>query len=153
MIKQTKDYEMIKKMLIEDKELFERISDDYTDISKYDPSKSEWLGWFDGDECKALLSIHEENAVVLNIHIHIPAKNRGKDSFAMGNGLLRHLEKTCLKRFVKINAKIPQIYPDVIKYAEKNGFEIEGIDKMSYIKKGKLYNRVILGKLIVRSYE
>lgn len=150
MIRQTKDYEMIKKMLIVDKELYERISDDYTDIEKYDPSKSDWLGWFDGDECKALLSIHEENAVVLNVHIHIPAKHRGKGSFMMGNSLLKHLEKNCLKRFVKINAKIPELYPDVIRYAEKNGFEVEGIDRKSYIRDGKIYDRFMLGKLIER---
>jgi len=136
-------------MLFTDDELYKRISDDYTHIVRFKPEKSIWLGWFD-DECKALLSVHEENAIVLIIHIHIPLKYRGKDSFKMGNGLLKHLEDICDKRFVKINAKIPEMYPDVVKYAEKNGFEREGIDRQSYIKNGEISNRIILGKLIKR---
>jgi hypothetical protein len=136
-------------MLLGDKELFDRISDDYTDPKNFHPEKHLWLGWFDGKICKGILQVSEENSIVLIIHINIMKKHRA-NAFEIGNGLLRHLEKTCHKRFVKINAKIPVIFPDVVKYAEKNGFEKEGIDRMSYIKNGVVHDRVMLGKLIER---
>jgi RimJ/RimL family protein N-acetyltransferase len=148
LIKITKDYEMIRKMLFDDKELYERISNDFTTPERWHPEKSEWVGWFEDGECLALLSAHEESAVCFIIHIHIPAKNRGKKSFEMGNGLLEWLIKKSDKRFVKINAKIPVINRDVIKFAEKNGFEKEGIDKKSYIKNGKYHDQVCMGRII-----
>lgn len=150
MVKKTTDYAMIEKMLKGDKELFERMSDDYTKCIKYDPSDSDWLGWYDGDECQALMSVHPETSIVLIVHIHIPKKFRGKDSYKMGNELLRYVETTCNERFVKINAKIPAIYMDVTKFAQKNGFMIEGIDRHSFIKNGRIYDRLILGKIIER---
>ena len=62
-----------------------------------------------------------------------------------GNELLTWLIKNRGKNFIKINAKIPLLYPDVINYAKKNGFELEGIDKMSFVKNGTIYDKAILG--------
>jgi hypothetical protein len=140
---------MIKRMLFGDKELYDRISDDYTAKAEFNPFNYSWLGWFEGKICKGLLQIHEENAIVLVIHINIMKKYRD-NAFEIGNGLLRHLEKTCPERFVKINVKIPVIFPDVVRYAEKNGFVKEGTDRQSYKKNGKIIDRVMLGKFIER---
>lgn len=148
MIKQTKNYEMIRDMLFNDKELYDRISDDYTDAENWQPDKSIWIGYYENDECLALLSASDENAIVLNIHLHIPEKNRGKDSFKIGNGLVKFIEKHCDKRFVKINVKVPVIFKDSIRFSEKLGFLKEGVDRMSYIKNGKIIDRIMFGKII-----
>ena len=148
MIKQTKDYEMIKSMIIDDTEMFDRISDDYTDLSKIDISQSIWLGYFKDGICQGLLSAHEENAIVLNIHIHIPIKYRGKHSVEICTRLIDYLYKNSDERFVKINIKVPVIYPDVIKFAKKCGFEKEGIDRKSFKKNGLFHDRIIMGKII-----
>jgi len=148
MIKEITDYSVVNKMFFDDEELFDRISDDYTSTYKWNPAAYQFLGWFDGDVCKAVLQIHHENEIVLIVHINIPKKYRGQDSFRMGNGLLKHLEKNCDKKFVKINAKIPVCYPDVIKFAHKNGFCVEGIDRKSYVKNKRYFDRAIMGKVI-----
>jgi len=148
MIKQTQNYEMIKTMLLDDKELFNRISDDYTNTALWDPKKSIWVGYFDNEDCMALLSVHEENSIVLNMHMHIPKKNRGKKSFKIGNSLIDYAIEHCNKRFVKINVKIPVIYQDVIKFAKKVKFEEEGLDKKSFKKNGKIFDRIIMGRVI-----
>lgn len=147
-IQQTKDYEMIKDMFLNDTELYERISDDFTDPEKFVPENSLYLGWFEDNICKAVLMIHPENAIVLNIHMHIPKKYRGKNSLKMGLGLIEHLIETRNKRYVKINAKIPDLFPDVIRFAEKCGFQKEGTDRKSHIKNGKYYDRILYGRII-----
>lgn len=148
MIQETENYNMIKDMLLNDEELFERISDDFTNPDLFDPAKQKWLGWFEDNECLGLLSVHPENAIVLNMHIHIPGKYRGERSFEIGNGLIQFLIDNCNKQFIKINIKIPEIYPDVIRFAEKCEIEKEGVDKHSFLKNGEIYNRIIMGKII-----
>ncbi|GEM_PF-3666357 len=148
-IKQTKNFKLIKKILF-DPEMFARVSDDYTNTDNFNPEKSEWFGCFENDQCKGLLSVHEENAVVLNIHMHIPRQFRGNDSLKIGKSLIDYLENNCDERFVKINAKIPVLFPDVIKFAKKCGFKKEGNDRKSYLKVGKYYDRIMFGKKIKR---
>lgn len=147
-IKITKDYKMIKKMLLEDKELYERISDDFTNVDKLRLGESEWFGFFENGDCLGLLSVHEETAVVMNIHIHIPKKNRGPRSFEIGNGLIDYVVENCDKRFIKINLKIPVCFPDVVKFAEKCGFEREGTDMLSHFKNGEKFDKACMGRTI-----
>ena len=71
-----------------------------------------------------------------------------ESSFLIGNSLLTYLENNCHDRFVKINAKIPIFNKDVVKFAQKNGFEIEGIDRKSYVKNGQHFDRIAMGKII-----
>jgi hypothetical protein len=148
MIKITKDYKMIKDILLNDKEMFDRISDDYTNPENFNPSKVNWIGFFENNKCLGLLMVHEESSIVLNIHMHIPKKYRGKRSFEIGHGMIEYLCTYCDERFVKINAKIPTIYPDVIRFAEKCGFEMCGIDTKSFLKNSKYYNRFCFEKII-----
>ena len=148
MIHRTVDYPMIKEMLTSDPDLFDRVTDDYVESASWTPERSLWLGWFEGDECKSLLEVVPDSMVVVSIHIYTPKKNRGKASFVMGNGLLNYLIDNLDNRVAKINAKIPVLYPDVIRFAEKNGFEKEGVDRQSHMKGGKLHDRAILGRIL-----
>lgn len=148
MIRRTVDYGMVKEMLTGDPDLLDRITDDYVDSACWTPERSLWLGWFEDDECKSLLEVAPENRTVVSIHIYIPRKNRGKASFTMGSGLLNHLIDNLDKRVAKINAKIPVLYPDVVRFAEKNGFEVEGVDRQSHMKDGSLHDRIILGRVL-----
>jgi hypothetical protein len=149
-LKTTKDYGLVRKILLES-EMYKRISDDYTDPEKFYPSLQTWIGCFtenEKPECVGLLSVTEETNSVLNIHMHIPEKHRGKNSFLIGNGMIEFLIKHRLKRCVKLNIKIPVIYPEVVRFAEKCGFEKEGVDRKSFLKNGEIVDRVILGRCI-----
>lgn len=147
MIKFTDDYGMIRRMLTEDPEMLSRISDDHTDPSRWDPCSSEWIGWFESGRCLGLMSVSEENATVLNIHMHIPEQHRGPRSFEIGNGLIDYLIENCDNRFVKINVKIPVCFPDVIRFAEKCGFIRQGIDSRSHLKDGVHHDRQMMEKV------
>jgi RimJ/RimL family protein N-acetyltransferase len=147
MIKKITDYKLIKKILFDDKELYDRISDDYTDLTKWKPESQIWYGRFLFDECVGLISCSEENSIVINIHINIPKKYR-TNSFFCGVGLLDFLLADLDKRYRKINVKIATKHPDVIRYYEKLGFVVEGIDKMSYVKDDVVYDRMMMGYVI-----
>ena len=148
MILWTENFDLIKEMVLRDTELLERVTDDFADIEAWEPWNFKWLGWFEDFVCKALLSYHEENDCVLIVHMHIPKRYRKDGSFRMGSGLLEFLENNIEEQYVKLNAKIPALYPDVVRFAEKCGFEKEGVDRKSHKKYNKYYDRVIMGKVI-----
>lgn len=149
MIKYTKDYNLIKRMLFGDSELNDRITSDYGDNKSFNPDNYMWIGWFEGKTCHGLGQIEKENAITLIVHINILKKYRN-NSFEIGSGLLKYLESTCNKRYVKLNAKVPKMYPDVVRFSEKLGFIQEGVDRQSYCKNGITQDRIILGKIIER---
>ena len=45
----------------------------------------------------------------------------------------------------KIIAQIPFLYPDVKKFALKHGFEVEGVNRKSYLKNNVLHDQWYLG--------
>lgn len=150
-ISQILNFRFIRSFLFDDPELFDRISDDYTDAflkDSFDPSKSQWIGFFDGDVCKAIISTTPETSVAFNIHISVPKKHRAGQSFKMCSEILKCIENNCGERYVKINAVIPIIYKDVAKFLIKLGFSLWGIEKESFLKNGALVDRLHFSKKI-----
>lgn len=149
MIKQIKNIRTIKKMLIEDQEIYDRISNDYTNIAIFNPNKFSWIGWYDGDICKGIMQVGEETETVLNIHPAVPKPYR-VTAYTIVTEMIEFLEENSNKKFIKINVKIPTLYPEVIKFAKKCGFDKEGVDRKSHVKNGKIYDKIMLGKEIKR---
>lgn len=46
---------------------------------------------------------------------------------------------------IKIVAEIPEMFPNVIKFGEKMGFQREGINRKSYMKNGQICDQVYMG--------
>jgi len=149
-VKIITDMEFIEQFIFGDPEMVDRLSDDYTDHNQFFPQFQMWVGFYEDNVFKAILSVEKVSSVVLKVHIHIPNIHRGERSFHMANVLLKWVEKHSDSRYVKINAEIPEYHKDVIRFAEKNGFKIFGVDEKSHMKNGKLHSRVFLTKPIKR---
>lgn len=142
-----KDVEYIRSVLLEDQEMYERSSDDYTDpvaIQKAFGSVL-WLTCIKNDQRIGLAAIKIASSCVLNVHIHIQKQFRGNGTIELGKLILTWIVENAADQYVKINTKIPIIYKDVIQFAHKLGFKDEGIDRLSIMKKGRLIDRLNLG--------
>ena len=122
-----------------DEWVYSRISEDgAATIDEYDPPMSAL--YLTDDNLSGLMIFHPINAASYETHIQMIDKTK-----AMEFG------QSCLKWFwkhseaIKIVAQIPEIYPDVCRFAEKNGFEKEGINRASYLKNGGVFNQIYYG--------
>lgn len=127
--------------ILNDDELFDRVSDG-VDRDQFDPPDGYfYLGCINGDDICGFFVIHPENSVTASLHINMLKKHRG-----MAHGFVVELYKKLADSPIeKWVAKIPECYPDVYKFAKKHGFSDEGKDRLSIVKDGKLIDRYMLG--------
>lgn len=96
-----------------------------------------------GDEISAVFIFDRLSNVVFDIHAHVlPAKRQhSKD---IGAAILKHFFDIA-PWAEKLNAIIPDCYPNVIRYAQSFGFQIEGINRASYVFGDKIIDQTYLG--------
>lgn len=133
------DKERIAEVLL-DPEIFERIAEDGITASDYQiPDDAIYI--MDGEN-KGLMIYHWVNSVTLECHVHV-LKDFRRDAMEFGQKALQWAWDNT--DAIKIVAQIPEIYPDVIKFAFKSGFDLEGLNEGSYLKGSRLYSQVYLG--------
>lgn len=133
------DKERIAKVL-KDPEIFSRIAEDGIVASDYcAPDDAVYIM---DEHDRGLMIYHQVNSITVECHVHV-LKDHRADAYDFGQSAINWLWKNT--ESLKIVAQIPEIYPNVIKFALKNGFEIEGLNEGSYIKSGELYDQVYLG--------
>lgn len=138
-VDQVFDKKRIYKVL-KDSEIFSRIAEDGIDIEEYEaPDDAIYI--MNANDT-GLMIYHWQNEVTLECHVHVLKEFR-YDAVEFGKASLDWAWKNT--NAVKIVAQIPEIYPDVLKFALKNKFEIEGINESSYVKNGELYDQVYVG--------
>ena len=76
-------------------------------------------------------------------HIQVLPEYRKEHAFAFGKMAVQWAWDSLA--IAKLVAQIPAIYPNVIRFAEMHDFEIEGINKRSYLKDGQLIDQYYLG--------
>lgn len=146
-VKICNDFGYIHDVIVNDPEMFERSSDDYTEKIYWDsmPPGCSWLECVkDGDRIGLAYARFDSNSAI-NVHIHIPKIHRGRGTKAVGQEVLRWIVRNSPASIHKINTKIPIIYQDVVRYAHSLGFRDEGIDRSSVMKNGELIDRICLG--------
>lgn len=143
------DIDYIRSIMFE-AEMWERSSDDYS--VKSDKLLTEkagvWLKCYHEGRPMGLATVRPASNSVVNVHIHIPKCNRGKGTRDVGKNVLKWIKNNTTGRVVKVNTKIPVIYKDVIRFAHSLGFQDEGIDRCSTMRKGVLVDRLNLGLLV-----
>jgi len=158
-VKIVTDKGFINSFIFDDPELVDRLTDDYTvddveRVRKGDPLTSIWVGYFGDDGvCKAMASLDKETSTIMNMHINVPKQFRDGNTYSRVIDIVEFIEKNIDKQFIKLNAKIPSKYQDVIAFAKKFGFVQYGIDKGVHLKGGKLYDRVFMSKRIRRIHK
>jgi len=130
--------------LISDSELFNRIGDGSISYENFSmPENHIYVGAFDDEDLIGFYWMHHENSVTVQIHANILLKHRDKSSQAT-RGIIDFIYEM-MPNIHKVNAKIPTCYPDVYKHAIKHGFKDEGLDRLSSVRDGVLYDQHILG--------
>jgi RimJ/RimL family protein N-acetyltransferase len=127
-------------------EIFETIAEDGQNPNDFVPDVQGeiWLAmWADG-EAVGLYHLHRRNAVLIEIHAQVLKAYRKEYSVATGEAALQWILDN-LPECQKVIAWVPEIYPNVRSFTESQGFQIEGVNRKSYLKNGKLYDQTLLG--------
>jgi RimJ/RimL family protein N-acetyltransferase len=139
-VKQTLDLHKILKVL-KDPEIFDRISEDGPTSDTWMPSMDEAI-FLSDEEGIGVMIYHWVNSVTLECHVQVLAEHRSQ-AYEFGQKALEWAWQNT--KATKIVAQIPEIYPSVIKFAYKNGFSFEGVNKLSHRKNGELHDQYYLG--------
>ena len=82
-------------------------------------------------------------SVTWEVHANVLKPGRGIEAIRAGRESVQYMfSKTGAQKLV---AYIPVMFPNVLRYSLKVGFEVEGISKKSIRKAGRLYDRCLLG--------
>ena len=144
-IRRCLDVDLIRKIMTHPV-IYEAISEDGAPWrDEYVPEMSgHWylIGWVN-DTPIGLMIYHPVNGVTMECHVHVLPEYREEYAHEFGQQVLTWAWNNLPVH--KIVAQIPVIYPNVIAFAEKNGFIIEGVNRLSYMKHGQLHDQIYLG--------
>lgn len=147
-LKEIKDLELIRQFIVEDSELWDRVSEDGNkkeDFKLFENPLFWWVGCYaKGIGLVGLFWFHHVNNTTIQIHAHVKKEHRDTYSYVCGVGILNYFYNE-LSQYSKLIAEIPTIYTDVYKYTKKFGFADEGINRMSYEKNGNIVDQYRLG--------
>ena len=90
----------------------------------------------------ALLIGHWKNDVTIEVHINVIPEFRHNAKEFAGLAVQWLWDNT---RCQKLVAEIPEIFPDVINFTKKFGFKPEGVNSLSYMRNGVLYDQYYFG--------
>ena len=139
-VERTDDIDKITRVL-KHPEIFDRISEDGPSIEHWMPSVDEAIFLTDKDNIGVMI-LHWVNSVSLECHVQVLPEHRD-GAFDFGQSALKWAWRNT--KATKIVAQIPEIYPNVIRFAYKNGFSFEGVNKLSHMKNGTLHDQYYLG--------
>jgi len=123
-----------------------RVEDSY-DEQAYFPPKGLWIDYHG----LGMLNFLKESSCSLSIHGYILRKHYRyyRDMMAFG---VKWFNANTPPHIIKLTAKVPECYPQTIEICA-SGMTLEGITRMDYRKRGRIYNSRIFGviKLKARS--
>ena len=108
----------------------------------------EWLPepkancWIRMGDC-GLYCLHATNKTTLEIHAFILPEFRKEHSLQSGKEILRYICDNTT--YTKVIAQVPFLYPNVKDFCLKNGFVVEGINRLSHQKDGVIVDQWLLG--------
>ncbi len=133
--------------ILKDPEIFDRIAEDGVTYQDFRIS-------FDGTQCYMLIEsddmiigvwcLYPANSSTLNIHCNILKDYRVYAKEA-GKLIVKWFAEESPSQYIKLNAEIPVIYPDVYFFTKKFGFLDEGINRQSICKNGDIIDQWRLG--------
>jgi len=135
----TTDVARIKGVLC-DEWIFDRISEDGVAVDNYSVDINDAIIYLTDNDLTGLFIIHPVNGITQECHTQVLNREKAFE-----------FTKSCIDWVwentgtMKLVAQIPEIYPDVCRFAEKQGFEREGVNKMSYLKNGEIHSQYYYG--------
>jgi len=131
--------------ILKDPDIFDRIAEDGHNVVDYSVTM---------DNCFMLIvqngnvigvwCLYPANRTTLNIHCNILEQHRehGKEAARL---ILKWFVQESPEQYQKLNAEIPMIYPEVYHFTKHQGFQDEGINRLSIRKQGQLVDQWRLG--------
>lgn len=87
--------------------------------------------------------LHKQSKATVECHVQVLPEHRKERAEEFGRAVIEWTwENTGA---VKIVAQIPEIYPNVLRFAQSMGFQLEGINTKSHIKGGVLHDQWYVG--------
>ena len=143
-IDKTTDMEAVRNFLTEPA-IWEAISGDFTgSIEEYSPESANYLYIMGYDKLEpiGLFIIHKTDLNLFQCHVQVIPEHRDRYAVEFGSGAVKWVwDNTELNKLI---ALIPEIYPNVHKFAEVQGFKQEGYITNSYKKNGKMYSQWLM---------
>ena len=146
--KRLTDPETIQNVMT-DPEMWERISEDGQDPTKFVAIIDEilhWIGLYHGDTLFGVSCIHPHSANVGVSHINILEPYRKDHGLRGGLMSLQYAVKHT--EYAKYISEVAIIYPEVSGFIGKLGFVREGINRQSMLKGGEMIDQIMFGATI-----
>lgn len=126
--------------------MWETVAEDGQDPATFQPDVDDeiWLSIRADDKPIGLYQLQKRNAVTVEIHANMLPKYRKRHSDASGKAALRWVREE-LPDIRKVIAWVPMLYMNVRAFCEKQGFRLEGTNRASYLKNGRLHDQYLLG--------
>lgn len=146
-IERTKDMGIIRNIMI-NHTIYPHISDDGLPEAEYfQPNESDEIYYLlvidDNGLIHGLYLLHAMNYITYEIHTCLLRSCRGKMADIAAKEVLKwiSLRTLCLK----VITHVPENNKPALAYAKRAGMIIEGMNRDSFLKNGKLYNQILLG--------
>jgi RimJ/RimL family protein N-acetyltransferase len=146
-LERTKDLELIKAFIMQP-EIYKYASEDNASM---DPEFTEsgrevWLLAIEDNEAIGIVNSHLENGTAAWFHPYIMRDHKDK-YLALVNLFLKWFDQFFPVEIQKLNAYIPTYARRAYEIAMKAGFKDEGLNRVSYLKNGKLWDRHLVGMI------
>ena len=139
-ITRTFDEKYIKSIV---SKMWDNVCEDGHSLDDFDP-QTEANCWVRVDDV-GLYNLHPHNSTTLELHAFILPEKRKQYSRASCNELFRWILDKAPKQYQKIIAQVPFLYPNVKDFSLRQGFQIEGINRLSHLKHGDIHDQWLLG--------
>ena len=113
-------------------------SDGAPKIEDYEPGEAFYVGGFIDGKIAALLVFHPKSNILWQVHVQVLKDYRARAMEFAEKGLGFFWNSA--QSVIKLCAEIPDLYPNVLNFALKANFKIDGRIDNAYLKNGKLYS-------------
>ena len=146
-IERTSDIDTIKSIVCHD-DIYPFISDDYSPLATdYEPIIDDSIYWLliknSGVLC-GLFMIHQSNGITCELHTCVLPEHRGSKTILYTKNLFDWVFSNT--HYKKVITHVPSFNSAALVLAEKSGMTREGINRLSFLKTGHIFDQILLGK-------
>lgn len=128
------------------------IDDTWNGTYSPDVDNEIFLGCVTDDGLIGIYRLHWITGVTLQGHAHILKNYRKEHSVTSCKAVMRFV-LSHIENCKKVESYVPSVFPNVLKFLEVCGFEKEGVSRQSFLFKGQLYDRHLMGITRARMQE
>jgi RimJ/RimL family protein N-acetyltransferase len=144
-IERTHDYELVRKIMVHPR-IWPHISDDGSgDPADFRPPGTDrvvYLAVGDMGSVYGLWMLHPWNHVCWEVHTMVLPEGRGRPAY---QGAIMTLEWAFRHVARKVVTQVPAPNIQALRFAQRCGMQVEGINRASFLRRGVLHDQTLLG--------